>query len=99
MFVDPQNNINRINLLPPWPTPGSNSAFSAAGGAALLRLEPGSGYAAELAMFGGTRDAGACACDTPANDKVGPPEAGTGRVRVRGGSGGGRRSARHPVFN
>ncbi|KIY92605.1 hypothetical protein MNEG_15358 [Monoraphidium neglectum] len=54
MFASPDNQVNALRDLPPWPTPGFVSALSAAGGHTLLTLEPENGYAAELAMFGGT---------------------------------------------
>ncbi|KIZ02370.1 hypothetical protein MNEG_5589 [Monoraphidium neglectum] len=71
MFASPDNQVNALRDLPPWPTPGASSAMSAAGGHTLLTLDPDTGYAAEVAMFGGTTfTGGACACDVPANDRA-----------------------------
>ncbi|KAI8468211.1 MAG: hypothetical protein J3K34DRAFT_523112 [Monoraphidium minutum] len=71
MQLDPSNNLRTLYTTPAWPTPFWCSAFSALGSAMILRLDPETGFAPELAMFGGSGGAaGACACDLPANDNA-----------------------------
>ncbi|GBF91509.1 glyoxal or galactose oxidase [Raphidocelis subcapitata] len=71
MSLDPSNNLATLYATPAWPTPYWCSAFSALGSATILRLDADTGFAPELAMWGGSGgDAGRCACDLPANNNA-----------------------------